>query len=164
MALTENDTRYQQGFEDVDTSVVACVPFYGVYDWTDDSDADVSVRFRGMLSRMVMKQSYEDAPERFREASPIHCIHPDLPPFLVVHGSSDSLAPVAGARRFVDRLQQVSKSPVGYAELPGAQHAFDIFHSLRSRDTVLGVSDFLEGVHARYRSGRTREGHAARVR
>ena len=163
VALTANDPRYQEGFESVDTRVAACVPFYGVYDWTHDADEQLGTRFRDLLGRIVMKQSYEEAPERYREASPIHRVHADLPPFLVVHGASDSLAPVAEARRFVARLKQESKSPVGYAELPGAQHAFDIFHSLRCRDTVVGVSDFLEGVHARYRSGRSPEGRGARA-
>src|SRR5918994_614029 len=31
LALTPNDPDFQPGFEDVDTSVTACVPFYGVY-------------------------------------------------------------------------------------------------------------------------------------
>jgi acetyl esterase/lipase len=163
VALTENDPRYQEGFEAVDTRVAACVPFYGVYDWTHEADRHYGSGLRQMLGRMVVQQPYEEAPERYREASPIHRIHSDLPPFLVVHGRNDSLAPVDGAREFVERLKQESKSPVGYAELPGAQHAFDVFHSLRSRDTVLGVSEFLEGVHARYRSGRTREGRAVRA-
>src|SRR5262245_23545687 len=35
VALTANEPAYQPGFEDVDTSVRACVAFYGVYDFTD---------------------------------------------------------------------------------------------------------------------------------
>ena len=35
-ALTPNDPAFQPGFEDVETSVRAAVPFYGVYDWVDD--------------------------------------------------------------------------------------------------------------------------------
>src|SRR5262249_18442020 len=35
VALTANDPAYQPGFEHVDTSVRACVAFYGVYDFTD---------------------------------------------------------------------------------------------------------------------------------
>jgi len=34
-ALSANDPRFQPGFEGVDTSVVAAVPFYGVYDFLD---------------------------------------------------------------------------------------------------------------------------------
>src|SRR5207247_1142933 len=35
VALTANDPEYQPGFETVDTSVRGCVPFYGVYDFTN---------------------------------------------------------------------------------------------------------------------------------
>ena len=160
MALTQNDPRHQPGFESADTRVSACVPFYGVYDWTHEADARFGRGFRSTLERRVVQRPYTEVPEVYREASPIHRIHADLPPFLVVHGTHDSLAPVEGARDFVARLQQTSKSPVGYAELHGAQHAFEIFHSLRSRNVVEGVVDFLEGVHARHRSGRTPEGRS----
>ena len=35
MGLTANDPAFQPGFESVDTSVAAAVPFYGIYDFTD---------------------------------------------------------------------------------------------------------------------------------
>ena len=38
-ALTANDPDFQPGFEDVDTSVAACVPFYGIYDFLDRDGA-----------------------------------------------------------------------------------------------------------------------------
>ena len=53
-------------------------------------------------------------------------MHADAPPFLVIHGDRDTLVPVADARRFVAELRAVSESPVLYAELAGAEHAFDI--------------------------------------
>ena len=153
MALTQNDPRHQAGFESVDTSVTACVPFYGVYDWTQGADAHFGSEFRRVLEQRVVQRPYEEAPEVFRDASPIHRVKADLPPFLVIHGTHDSLAPVEGARDFVARLRERSEAAVGYAELQGAQHAFDIFHSARSKRVVSGVVDFLEGVHARHRSG-----------
>ena len=36
VALTANDERLQPGFEDVDTTVQAAAPYYGIYDLTDD--------------------------------------------------------------------------------------------------------------------------------
>ena len=56
-------------------------------------------------------------------------MHRDAPPFFVIHGINDTLAPVADARLFVDALRQVSSAPVAYAELPYAQHAFDVLPS-----------------------------------
>ncbi len=37
-----------------------------------------------------------------------------------------------------------------YAELPGTQHAFDVFHSIRSAHVIRGVERFLRWVHARH--------------
>ena len=47
-------------------------------------------------------------------------------------------------------LQAVASKPVAYAELPGAQHAFEIFHSVRTDHTVNAVGHFLEHSHARW--------------
>ena len=39
-------------------------------------------------------------------------------------------------------------APVAYAELPLAQHAFDVLASLRCQATTSAVADFLEGARA----------------
>ena len=56
--------------------------------------------------------------------------------------------PVETARVFVDRLRAASRQPVAYAELPLAQHAFDVLASLRCQATTSAVGDFLEGARA----------------
>jgi acetyl esterase/lipase len=58
--------------------------------------------------------------------------------------------PVAEARELVRRLREVSGEPVVYAELPGAQHAFDVFHSIRSAHVIRGAERFLRWVHAQH--------------
>ena len=55
-----------------------------------------------------------------------------------------------GRDTFVRHLRDVSRSSVVYAELPGAQHAFEIFHSLRTRHVVRGVDRFLALVYSKY--------------
>jgi acetyl esterase/lipase len=144
MALTENDGRFQPGFEAADTSVAAAVPFYGIYDFTDQGAFGIDPEiFRRFLEPLVMQAFLEDEPERFRDASPLHHIHADAPPFLIIHGDKDTLAPVADARTFAQRLQAVSTSPVLYAEMQGAQHAFEIFPSARAAKVMEGVERFL---------------------
>ena len=54
--------------------------------------------------------------------------------------------------------------PVVYAELPGAQHAFELFHSLRTRHVVHGVERFLERIHADYRAAREASRGGKRLR
>ena len=42
----------------------------------------------------------------------------------------------------------MSRQPVAYAELPLAQHAFDVLASLRCQATTSAVGDFLDGARA----------------
>jgi acetyl esterase/lipase len=144
VALTQGDPRYQPGFEDADTSVQACVPFYAVYDFTDRSGA-MPRQFRDwLLQPLIMKAFYDEEPERFREASPLDNVRSDVPPFFVIHGDNDTLAPVGDARAFVEALRRsASSSSVHYLELHGAQHAFDVFSSVRTRRVVRAVERFL---------------------
>jgi len=51
----------------------------------------------------------------------------------------------------VTALCAVSTAPVAYAELPLAQHAFDILASLRCQATTGGVAAFLDAARARTR-------------
>jgi acetyl esterase/lipase len=148
-ALTADDPSLQPGFEGEDTRVQACVPFYGIYDfanrhghWPDDG-------MRSLLERFVMKATLAESPHAFDAASPIVHVRADAPPFLIIHGDRDSLVPVAEARRFHEALAAVSKDTVAYAEIPGAQHAFEVFPSRRTAAVVAGATAFVESVWRR---------------
>ena len=112
-ALTANDARLQPGFETADTSVSAGIFLYGFYGsptWIE-READVP-------------------------SAPMEHVHDGVPPALVVHGTSDSFVRVSVARQFVERFRIAAPtSPLVYLELPGAQHTFDLYRSLRF-DTV----------------------------
>ncbi len=148
-ALTADDPAYQPGFEDADTSVAAAVPFYGVYDLTDSEGIYYSELLEWVLEGFVFKASLADHPELYRSASPTHRVHPGAPPFCVLHGDRDTLVPVDDARRFVRELRAVSDEPVVYAELAGAEHAFDIVPSLRTARVVETIERFLATIKAR---------------
>ena len=141
-ALTPNDIEYQREFPDVDTSVQACVAYYGVYDFADRGDHFRHGGFRRLLEMVIMKRRFATAPEEYDKASPIYRVGNHAPPFFMLHGDRDSLAPVAGARHFRARLAEQSEHPVVYAELAGAQHAFEIFPSVRSTNAIFGVERF----------------------
>ncbi len=102
---------------------------------------------RWIAEPLVIKAFLDEEPERFADASPLDHIRPDAPPFLVIHGDNDTLAPVEDARAFVAELAATSTSPVVYVELHGAQHAFDVFRSPRTRRMVRAVEQFLYVVH-----------------
>jgi acetyl esterase/lipase len=143
MGLTPNAPEFQPGFEDVDTTVRAIIPFYAVYDWTQLARKGRDQGLRDVLERYIVKKKYDDAPEVYANASPVHHIRPDAPPALIVHGDRDTLAPVAEARTFVEKLRASSHQPVVYVELKGAEHAFEVFNSLRTMEVVAGVDRFL---------------------
>jgi len=115
-ALTPKRSGVPAGFERADTSVVAAICLYGYY---------------GSL----------DAAERF-PSSPLEYVRADAPPFFVAHGDRDTLVLVEDARLFVERLRRTSSNPVVYAELPGGQHIFDLFGSLRFEAVVSGIEAF----------------------
>jgi acetyl esterase/lipase len=118
--LTPGDPAFQPGFETADTSVSAVICFYGYFG-----------RLGGPLSAT---------------SSPPDRVRPDAPPFFVVHGDQDSSTLVEDTRDFVARLRAVSRAPVVYAELPGAQHTFDLLHSLRYAQVVNAVQAFTAAV------------------
>ena len=146
-ALTPHDREWQPGFEDADTSVDACIPFYGVHDMTGAPEAEGAYGHGliELLEKRVMKLPYVDNTPTYDQASPDQRITPEAPPFFVVQGANDTLVPPQVGRRFAARLAAASTAPVAYLELPFTQHAFDILVSIRSRRTTLGVVRFLEG-------------------
>jgi acetyl esterase/lipase len=146
-ALTPNDPRFQPGFEEADTRVQAAVPFYGVYDFTR-RDNSMHPMMVPVLQKYVFKLKRREHPDDFRVASPIAHVSEDAPGFFVLHGTNDSLIPVEQARSFTARLREVSRRPVVYAELPCAQHAFDIFGSARAAHAAVAVEQFLAEMYA----------------
>jgi dipeptidyl aminopeptidase/acylaminoacyl peptidase len=124
------------------------VPFYGVYDFTDQHGAD-NAELAKFLAERVFKSTRDNDRARWEQASPITHVGPQAPPFFVLHGTNDSLVPVEQPRAFVDELRKHSGQPVVYAELPGAQHAFDTMPSLRTHATVHAVERFLAVVRSR---------------
>ncbi|WP_199747780.1 alpha/beta hydrolase [Actinomadura sp. WAC 06369] len=119
--LTPGDAAFQPGFEDADTSVTGVIVLNGYYG------------------------PYFGKGE---ESSPTGHLRPDAPPVLVVHGDRDTIVPVESARDFTARLREASTRPVVYAELPWAQHAFDLFHSLRFEAVVDTVEAFAAWVRS----------------
>ena len=149
LALTAGDPRLQPGFEQMDTRVSAAVPFYGIYDFADRHGLKGSgAAMVEWLERTVMPCAPTANPALWDLASPIALLRSDAPPFFILHGTHDSLASDAEARFFAAQLREVSRNPVVYAELPGAQHAWDVFRSVRAIESVQAVTRFLEWVRA----------------
>jgi acetyl esterase/lipase len=131
-----------------DPGLAGCVPFYGPY----DLGALFSAGKGRLLVERVCRAAFRcevDDQQTLTAASPLTWVHAGAPPFLVIHGTADNVAPVDQARRFVAALKEVSKQPVHYIELPGAIHAFDLFRGARTAATVAAVHRFAEWAVAR---------------
>jgi acetyl esterase/lipase len=157
MALTANDPKFQPGFEDQDTTLQGAVPFYGVYDFTNENDLQHHDGQSSFFESSIMKLSLEGHSEEYQQASPMFRVHDQAPPFLIIHGDKDTLVPVEEGRLFSEKLEAVSSSPVAYAEISGGQHAFDIFPSIRSEHVKHGVERFLMWLYSGYLLNRERE-------
>lgn len=62
---------------------------------------------------------------------------------LLALAATGTLRTGTDCRAAAPRCAAVSTNPVVYAELPGAQHAFDVFHSIRSTHAVRAVDRYL---------------------
>ncbi len=154
-AVTPNDREWQPGFEHADTSVQTAIPHYGVYDFAGSTGTRAAIQLRDrFLGPRILQTRWAEHPETFEAASPILRVTPDAPDFFVLHGVGDTLVPVDQARKFVARLREVSKRTVVYAELPGAQHAFDVFPSIRSAHVVRAIDRYLHWHWKGYRRER----------
>jgi acetyl esterase/lipase len=153
-AVTANQPEYQPGFEDVDTSVQVAIPHYGVYDFAGATGLRSAELMRDtFLAPYIVQKRWADAPAEFEAASPMLRVTPDAPDFFVIHGVHDTLVQVDQARLFVQRLREISRKSVVYAELPGAQHAFDLFPSIRSAHIVRAIDRYLHWHWNTWRAG-----------
>jgi acetyl esterase/lipase len=150
-ALTANRSTYQPGFETVDTRLAAAIPLYARFDFIDRSNVMPDKRpLINFLSSKVMPHGYEEGPELWDQASPIAQVGPQAPPMLVLHGTHDSVIPLAEAEAFVVALRRVSTQAVVFARLHGAQHGWDFLNTPWTEHTVNAVHRFCEHEHTKY--------------
>lgn len=118
--FTTNDPAFQPGFEQADTSVMAVVGLYGYYG--------------PVASRRSLPSSPFDYAER------------GSPALLIVHGDQDTFTSAKRARMLAERARNASANPVVYVELPGAQHSFDLFTSIRFEAVIDGIEAFAASI------------------
>ena len=128
------------------------MPFYGVYDFTNQHGMQNNRGLMTLLEKSVLKKRQDQEPETYEAASPLFRISPAAPPFFIIHGDKDTLVPVDEARMFAKTLGEVSDNPVAYAEIEGGQHAFDMFASVRSEYVKFGVAKFLVYLHTQHKT------------
>lgn len=92
-------------------------------DRTVDPRPDALVLFNPVYDNGPNGYGHERIGDRYVDVSPLHNIHIDMPPTLVMLGDRDDLVPVSTAEAFRDRMRELGAR----SELviyPGMEHAF----------------------------------------
>ena len=158
-ALSQNDPALPARLRAAPTrSVAAAVPFYGVYDFLDRAD----IRGRSRWCRSSRKQVFKCTPEENRElweaACPITRVSAEAPPFLVVHGTHDTLVFVEEAREFVRALREKSQRSRSTTSRWRARSTPSTCSTRRARQhAVRAAAAFLEHVHAQHEASRAQK-------
>ncbi len=150
LALTVNDDTFQPGAEGQDTTVQGCVPFYGAVDLLNDGQHQPNDNLQKFLADSVIKQPLAEAEHLWTQLSPLRRVHAQAPPFFVICGDKDTLVPVATNSHFASRLAEVSGESVCYAQIEGAQHAFDLTRTPHSENVVFAIERWLAFQYSRY--------------
>lgn len=103
----------------VSSRVAAVVDFYGPADLTTPF-AQASQLVKDFLGG----KSYAEAPELYRQASPLFYLKAGAPPTLIFHGTIDDIVPIDQSDSLAARLSAL-QVPHEYARLEGWPHAMD---------------------------------------
>ena len=76
-------------------------------------------------AELMLGGTPQQAPDAYREFSPVSHAGPDSPPLLIVHGSLDPAIPVDESRHFHRRLREAGAASE-LIVVPGAGHSFDL--------------------------------------
>ncbi len=104
-----------------------CPPVVAVVDWFGPSD--IRLPFGEMPlpppspEERLIGGAMADLPELAAQASPITHVHPGIPPVLVVHGTGDSVVPIAHSHALVDALNAIG-ADVQVEWIDGGEHAW----------------------------------------
>lgn len=77
------------------------------------------------LITAFLANTYEQSPELYRQASPVHYLNRNSPPTMILHGTSDELVPISQSDMFKTRLDSLGVPNV-YYRVPLWPHTMDI--------------------------------------
>jgi len=150
IALTQNNPEFQPGFEKSDTSIQGCIPLYAVYSFYDSFDKDNLYPAKSKLLKMVCGGSPEKKTEIYKKITPANWISKNSPPFLIIHGETDTLISIEEPRKFWKELKSKNVSFSGLLSLPLIEHGFDVFPTLTAQSIVPLIEQYLKMIHKNY--------------
>lgn len=118
------------GFEPVQCVIDVC----GLTDLTRPREQHHEISWSFLDQFMAVP--YEGNESRYEQASPLHCVQPDPPPFLILHGVDDDVVAVSQSDALARRLEQAG-AQVEYHRLEGEMHALSEAAQNTSRGRIL---------------------------
>jgi len=135
--LTGDDTRFDTGDHlDQSSKVQTAIVWYGPSDIVR-FDAQASPDRVSPVDAMVGARDRQDP--RFAAASPLGQVGKGMPPFLLLHGTSDGLVPISESEKLYDAMI-AQENDVEFVAIEGADHADNHFFQPAVREVI---SDYL---------------------
>ena len=103
----------------ISTNVQAVINIYG------PSDLTTEIAKKEKRVHRLFGKTYEEAPQLYKQASPILYVNKDSPPTISFHGTLDELVPYGQSKKLHETLQTY-RVPSYYHELKGWPHAMDL--------------------------------------
>jgi acetyl esterase/lipase len=116
--------------------IKAVVDIYGPVDLTTEYARNHS------LVASFIDRTFEDAPELFLEASPVHFLDKSDPPTMILHGTSDELVPISQSDLLKAKLDSLGV-PCVYYRLPLWPHTMDVVQRVNDF-SQLKMNEFFE--------------------
>jgi len=105
--------------------IKAVVDIYGPTDLTTEFS-----RSNSTVTNFLAK-TYDQAPELFLEASPIHYLNKNNPPTMILHGTSDQIVPISQSDQLKAGLDSLGVPNV-YYKVPLWPHTMDAIERVNS--------------------------------
>lgn len=134
LAANTPDKSYNAGIDP--TAIKAIISMYGMHDLT------LPIQREHPFTIQYIGKTFEEAPEIYKEASPIDHADPSDPPVLLIHGSIDGSVSVQNSDALAARLDALGLS-YEYDRVEGWPHAMDLFSPIGER-SLWFVRRFLE--------------------
>jgi acetyl esterase/lipase len=121
VGYTANDRTFEGtgGHEGVSSAVAAVVELYGPFDFETPEGKSAK-----LVKDFLGYQSYDEAPEVWKSASPATYLNAGDPPTLILHGTIDEIVPISQGEMLDERLAELS-IPHRFLRLEGWPHAMD---------------------------------------
>ena len=151
LGVTGNQKELDQGNHlDQSSAVQGVVDYYGVVDLSDASAERDRMSAAANQSNDVPYFAFEEflgvgyGKAEAEKASAIRYLSEKTPPFMILHGTEDTVVPMAQSEKLYDALQKEG-IPCEFAAVEGAAHGDDLFYQDEMTDQVISFLNRLSG-------------------